>query len=723
MQKVGNFRDQLNKGMLESAAKGSESIKEEVPEKTDVEDKPKNLEPPKKYKIPPKIKKPEPSKEIIKEEIFDSHKEENNSSIDKSQELKTNTPINSSNTIANKKEKLLTQFEPQANEKNLSFSEENCNSVVISDHNDLRLKDSHGFSKSSSDDKNLANSVHITENKLDPFTMLIQNSNDNTHNNCTSENSTKSQNNNFPVKKSHEQTSNNPKNLNEISIVSKTVNKNPLNTSIHSHKSTGDHKQQTQEKQIDIKSLISSEKTLERDELEDALETKTNILIKNLPSNPQTHPSSPKKENEVENFSDLMKNLDLLKKEIWELKHTKIAIQTSYEVEINKNHAYHYEIELLRKQINEFKVKEIKEGEAMLKLEIKCLSENILYHKKTNELLQKENESLKNEVKKLQEYITDIIEIKNLKDMTIKPIVKEKPNSKFFENEEEMEEPLLEREENQPENELDNIEEAVDNPYLPLEPMEKKTNEIIEDENRSQKDENFIYDENQQNQQENIFQKDEENDYEIYNIKATVTETENKAENISINEENERNPCFNYYFEKNENNHKEDEIEEKSNLEIISQSNLDYEMTQGTKENIIWDAIEEQNNIQIQSDNTSIKPFDEKVSSTLNEEEIFFHREQNQKDKQNIQILPDKKESSLSANQVKPKNLLKEENSDFKTPQNKTVHNIFDPTDDLNDDVFSSISNENIKPAAFKKVETTGSLPSTSVTVNLYQEN
>ena len=47
IQKVGNFRDQLNKGMLESAAKGSESIKEEVPEKNDIEDKPKNMEPPK----------------------------------------------------------------------------------------------------------------------------------------------------------------------------------------------------------------------------------------------------------------------------------------------------------------------------------------------------------------------------------------------------------------------------------------------------------------------------------------------------------------------------------------------------------------------------------------------------------------------------------------------------------------------------------------------------
>lgn len=103
--------------------------------------------------------------------------------------------------------------------------------------------------------------------------------------------------------------------------------------------------------------------------------------------------------------SELFHKLDKLKKEIRDLKQSKSTLESNYQLACNKNKIYEKEIEELRKDLGQFKKREIKEGPESMKLEIQSLKNSLEYRRRENELLKKENESLHIENKKLQEYL------------------------------------------------------------------------------------------------------------------------------------------------------------------------------------------------------------------------------------------------------------------------------------------------------------------------------
>jgi hypothetical protein len=108
--------------------------------------------------------------------------------------------------------------------------------------------------------------------------------------------------------------------------------------------------------------------------------------------------------------SDLAKQLDRFKHEIIELKQSKSALEIDYENEQKKNKVYEAELNELRRQIQDYKVKEISEGEKMMRLEIVNLNNSLEFRKNENDLLRKENEILSKQLVKYEGYFKDFIQ-------------------------------------------------------------------------------------------------------------------------------------------------------------------------------------------------------------------------------------------------------------------------------------------------------------------------
>lgn len=109
---------------------------------------------------------------------------------------------------------------------------------------------------------------------------------------------------------------------------------------------------------------------------------------------------------------DISKRIDILVHEIKELKQMKSAVELKLKEETMKVLSYQKEIIQLREQVNYYKLKEIKEGEGILKLENQSLKNNINFRMKENELLVKQNASLNNHIAQLQNYIKAYIDNK-----------------------------------------------------------------------------------------------------------------------------------------------------------------------------------------------------------------------------------------------------------------------------------------------------------------------
>jgi hypothetical protein len=108
--------------------------------------------------------------------------------------------------------------------------------------------------------------------------------------------------------------------------------------------------------------------------------------------------------------SSLSKSLETLKHEIIELKQSKSVLEIDFENEKRKNKLFEKEIQDLKKTIQEYKIKEISEGEKMLRLEIDNLTNSLNFRSQENELLRRENEMINKQLVKFEGYFKEYIE-------------------------------------------------------------------------------------------------------------------------------------------------------------------------------------------------------------------------------------------------------------------------------------------------------------------------
>lgn len=118
--------------------------------------------------------------------------------------------------------------------------------------------------------------------------------------------------------------------------------------------------------------------------------------------------------NIVTTSTDLNSKFEKILHEIKELKQSKALLETQYKEELIKVKLYEKELTELRTNSNTNKLKEIKENEEMLKLEIKNLQNNVAYRIKENELLSKQNEDSTRHIAKLHEYLREYLENKKV---------------------------------------------------------------------------------------------------------------------------------------------------------------------------------------------------------------------------------------------------------------------------------------------------------------------
>jgi hypothetical protein len=389
MQKLDNFRDQLNKQIFGEIDNPNEkgNIIEEIPKTSG-------------YKVPPKIfKKP------------DLTIDTNNNSNIANQPIPINPLSKSSDRdlneifASNSKEVTQNYKTQKEKENNISFSEENCNSVVYSENKDSKR-----------DKSDSSNEKMIKQPQLDNLS----------NNNSTSELNNSININNHMQKIEKKTKFTRKSNANNT----KTVKPEPIINSpiITKYDSKIESKPKEVEKDtFSIKSYKSSTMSIKNSQnmKEESVNEELNHINEDIHNNLISSMSS----------SELNKKLEKLKGEIIDLKQSKSSVEANYEIEVKRNGMYKEEVDKLRKTLTDFKAKQLKESDSMLKLEINNLKNNLEFKVKENELLCKENESLKRELDKMQKYISGILEDKKkhiTSNANDKPLKKEEERKEII---------------------------------------------------------------------------------------------------------------------------------------------------------------------------------------------------------------------------------------------------------------------------------------------------
>lgn len=404
MPNMNNFRDQLNDQLFagsEIANDDNDASKAFAATATVNSEK-------KEYKVPPKVfKKPDlnidtdkaagKTNSLVNSSTNQSHTAHKlnditttgNNTVKATNPLSLSTDKNIADMISSHSNfNMNLNSQTSENINNISFSEENANSVVYSenkDHEEINEKDKFknannnaisAFDNLSNPDKegsvlNTSTAANNYMHKIEKTTKFATNS------------SKKSGIKPVPI-------------TNSPMLVNRSE-KERDNQSQRSYKS-------------EIKSAMTGKSTTKNNNNEDYYKqsTEENPTDDNINNNNLN--ASLTNLNTGLSSSELSKKLEKLKNEIKDLKQNKAAVETNYEIEVKKINSYKEEIDQLRKRLNEYKNKEIRENETMLNLEIQNLKNSLNYRQRENELLAKENGSLKAQLHNMQHYMKNMIE-------------------------------------------------------------------------------------------------------------------------------------------------------------------------------------------------------------------------------------------------------------------------------------------------------------------------
>jgi hypothetical protein len=325
---MDTFRDELNKQLFEEGENNVEIDQAKNTLRGIVSNTNSNQMIKKEYKAPPKIfKRPD-----LNIETKDSNQPSNNNIYGSSQPLnplsKTNSDrelnelfssnqphIDVNKSICSIKESQKEKYQLQGNtspigNNNISFSEENCNSVTYSENKDSKMD----HSESSIDKSNLIkdNNFSIPSVHFDSITKNNQNNINQPHMHKI-EKTTK-----FTKLEKTTTNSNNTKTVTINSPIISTKNRKNNSSLKDDNLSLKSYKSENKSKNDDI--YVNKDKlTISEDQLQNNLNTSVNNLNVSITS------------------TELSKKLDKLKNEIRDLKETKVVLETNYRIEVNKN--------------------------------------------------------------------------------------------------------------------------------------------------------------------------------------------------------------------------------------------------------------------------------------------------------------------------------------------------------------------------------------------------
>lgn len=786
MQKMNNFRDQLNNQLFGDSDEthdvfGSSSLIQE-----------KDSESKKEYKIPPKVfKRPElklqdqamnienprvptahinpvnplaQSDDTKLEDFFTSNKSnrkedcisekeksdnfnfssenvderENFNDININQKIQLSSPEKNKDNISPNNS---NNSQNSNNQPNMSFSEENCNSVVYSEHkndpigNQNFTESSHLEEKTQSKPNQVQGQVNqfysaSTSQKGDlygSYSEVNEEGDGSSTPNLGKQNSGSM----YKIEKTTKFT----KSVDSKGIMSSsmghtakpttsitvTTNKNKMQPSMNMNNTS------TYSMGGDAKSVrsVRSVKTISQKEKEkfnsnetSPLEGLTNTFGKNDLLSSQEN----KGMLQTLTSSELSNKLEKLKNEIIELKQSKTSLESDYNIELNKTKLYEKELEELRSSIQIFKQKEMTQNEDMLRLEIENLRNNVDYKNKENDLLKRENITLSREIKKLQKYIREFFNNGKLnfdefmnqeKD---KELIQEENKNEIFEGKEE----IINNK---------NLDDIFIEQYGAYQHNEKNEEiEVQPEQGKQNENENY-----RQNMTSNNNLVEEKNDEQISEQHKQFT---NVWDEVSAEHDNQLKNSENIYenYENLTSENKQTE-EDQNQYEEESKNEQEYNSTEPEKidtynnvpkntenETVHHVLFEEQNS---QTEQTPIKIQEKKhipirskpqqMFNDVNAEDLFGSNSVNTIQapiKNEIDdIFEMSKPLSTQVNQPRDKhinsNLFQSQHENIKTlnvkqqhqempTENKSLNNIFDENTDDVEDIFSSISQKKI---------------------------
>jgi hypothetical protein len=767
MQKMNNFRDQLNNQLF-----GESDETHEVFGSTQgnvVADDVK-----KEYKIPPKVfKRPElklqdqatiggnpiaqinpvnplaQSEDKSLDDFFSSNKntQNENKKFDNFSTGNANAHITPSEEIANfdtqgQKDKLSSpaknkdntspnnSSQNSNNQPNMSFSEENCNSVVYSEHKNENtgIINSKESETTQPEEKNQSKPIQInqfysTSQKGDLYGSNSEINEDGSLNSLNNLISQTSSGNMYKIEKTTKFTkstdakgnlstsmsigsSNKPTTTITVATnKNKTQQNNMNNTSTYSM--GGDAKSVRSVRSV--RNISQKEKIVssEISPLEGLSSTNNNELL-----------DSQDKQGISLTSSELSNKLEKLKNEIIELKQTKTSLESDYHVEVNKTKLYEKELGELRSNLQSFKQKEITQGEDMLKLEIENLKNSVEYKNKENDLLKKENKILSREIRKLQNYIREFFnngkinfeEFMNREREEERYPIHEENKNEIFEGKEEI---IYDR----------NIDENYNEDN---ENNEKNEPVEIESENQLQEDEknNNLFDvnvdeqnkidehEEEQNVNNNVWDQVPNDEYKSNQL---YQQEENNYENYENNENYDNLTTENKQSEEDQKQSEETKNEEES-PEHTEPEKIDTDSHITKNEEIVDHDEKEQHQHFVETPNPILEKQEKKhipirnkpqpIFDNVDAEDLFSSKPNNNTTQatNKAPIIPQKYHSVLT-----------KQHSEISTENKSLNKSIFDDNMEDAEDLFSSISQKKI----IQKEENTNLVKSKAkVTIN-----